>query len=192
MFEVLQAYFEQKFTLTSNDISLIHSVFIPKNIKKGEFFLRAGEKANYGAFVTKGFLRSYIIDSKGKEHIIQFAPENWWIADKTALSHDRQSEYFIDAIEDSQVLLIDEKGHHALIEGIPGYADAFHTGIRKKVAAKDKRILLSLSATAEQRYIDFLETYPQIVQRVPQHMLASYLGLSPETLSRVRRVIVKK
>jgi CRP-like cAMP-binding protein len=192
MFGILHAYFERNFTLTKEDIALIRSVFVPKTMNKGEFLLREGEMAKFAAFVCKGFLRSYVIDNKGKEHIIQFAPENWWISDKGPASDHNPSSLFIDAIEDSEILLLDITGHTTLMKKLPGYAASFQTGMQKRTAAKDKRIVHSLIATAEERYNDFLETYPSIAQRVPQHMLASYLGITPETLSRIRRKAMQK
>ncbi len=191
-FEVLRAYFERSFPVTEENFALLKSLLIPKKLKKGEFLLREGEVAKYGAFVAKGILRSYVIDNKGKEHIIQFAPENWWISDKAGLTDGSPSSFFIDAIEDSELLLIDITGHLTLIEKLPGYAESFRTGIQKRTSAKDKRIIHSLSATAEERYNDFLETYPFIAQRVPQHMLASYLGITPETVSRIRKQASRK
>jgi CRP-like cAMP-binding protein len=192
MFEVLRAYFEGSFPVSEEHFVLIKSVLVPKTLKKGDFLLREGEVAKYGAFVAKGILRSYVIDNKGKEHIIQFAPENWWISDKAGLTDGTASLFFIDAIEDSEVLLIDMAGHLTLIEKLPGYAASFRTGIQKRAEAKDKRIVHSLSSTAEERYNDFLETYPSIAQRVPQHMLASYLGITPETVSRIRKQASRK
>ena len=192
MFEILYAYFEQNFALTKEDIALIRSIFVPKTMNKGEFLLREGEVAKVAAFVCKGFLRSYVIDNKGKEHIIQFAPENWWISDKGPVPGYNPSSLFIDAIEDSEILLHDMNGHITMMKKIPGYASMFQAGMQKRTEAKDKRIVHSLTATAEERYNDFLETYPSIAQRVPQHMLASYLGVTPETLSRVRRKAMQK
>jgi CRP/FNR family transcriptional regulator, anaerobic regulatory protein len=187
MLEVLYHYFERSFPLTETDRALIQSVVSSRKIKKGEFLVRAGEVSRYGAFVTKGFLRSYIIDNKGKEHIMQFAPENWWISDKTGMSEGNPSTFFIDAIEDSDLILMDLAGHLTLLEKLAGYSDSFRAGIQRRAVAKDHRIISSLTASAEERYSDFLETYPNIAQRVPQHMLASYLGVTPETVSRIRK-----
>ena len=191
MYDALFAYFERGFALSADDITLIRAVFLQKKLKKGEFLQREGEKARYGAFVVKGLLRSYVIDNKGKEHIIQFAPENWWISDKSGMTEGLAS-FFIDAIEDAEVLLIDVAGHRLLMEKIPGYAALFSVGMQKRGAVKDIRIIHSLTATAEERYNDFLKTHPTIALRLPQHMLASYLGITPETLSRIRRRATKK
>ncbi len=192
MFEVLLTYLQRNHPLSNDDIGIIRSVFVPKKIKKGDFLLREGEIARYGAFITRGFLRSYVIDQKGKEHIIQFAPENWWISDKAGMTGEKPASFFIDAVEDSEVLLIDMPGHHTLMEKVPAYAAIFQAGIQKRAVAKDQRIVDSLTASAEERYNDFMQTYPAIAQRVPQHMLASYLGITAETLSRIRKIQSQK
>ena len=170
----------------------MRTAFQPTALRSGEFLQRAGEQAKYGAFVAKGCLRSYTIDTKGKEHIVQFAPENWWLADNVSLMNKTPSQFFVDAIEDSELMLIDSEAHQRVIENVPGYAAAFRTGLQKHAAAKDQRIVHSLSATAEERYLAFLQMYPSIVLLVPQWMLASYLGISPETLSRIRKDLSKK
>ena len=192
MFEALYEYLEKAHPLSTADKEIIHDIFIPKNLLKGEFLLREGDLLKYGAFVCKGFLRSYVIDNKGKEHIIQFAPENWWISDKGAGGEGTKASCFIDAIEDSDILLIDRAGHFKMLEKVAAYSTSFQAGMQKRSAAKDKRIVHSLTADAEERYNDFLQTYPSIAQRVPQHMLASYLGVAPETLSRVRKKSMRK
>ena len=192
MFKILFEYLGKQLPLSPDEMEFIRSIFIPKKILKGEFLLREGDTLKYGAFVCTGFLRSYVIDNKGKEHIIQFAPENWWISDKGAGAEGTKASCFIDAIEDSDILLIDQAGHFKMMEKVPAYSRSFQAGMQKRSAAKDKRIVHSLVADAEERYNDFIQTYPSIAQRVPQHMLASYLGIAPETLSRVRRKSMRK
>ena len=174
MYETLIEYLGKNLPLSPDDIDIIHSVFIPKKLLKGEFLLREGDILKYGAFVCKGFLRSYVIDNKG------------------AGAEGSKASCFIDAIEDSDILLIDSTGHLKMLEKVAAYSASFQAGMQKRSAAKDKRIVHSLIADAEERYNDFLQTYPSIAQRVPQHMLASYLGIAPETLSRVRKKSMRK
>lgn len=187
MFDVLYHYLTQRIQLSESDFHAIQDLFIPKSLDRGELLLREGELAKYGSFVCKGCLRSYVVDSKGKEHVVQFAPENWWLSDIDSMMNKKPSLYFMDAVEPTDVLLIDLPSFQKLLEQLPGLAASFQKGREKHTDAKDKRIVASLTSDAEERYRQFLQTYPSIVQRVPQHMIASYLGLSPETLSRVRK-----
>jgi CRP-like cAMP-binding protein len=187
MFDTLLAYFQQRVTLTADEISMLESAFIPMHLEKGEFLLREGEIAKWGAFVAKGCLRSYVIDNKGKEHIIQFAPENWWLSDTNSMLQKTPTLFFMDALEPTDLLLLDVPSHQKLIQSIPGYAASFQAGFQKHAASKDRRIIATLTADAEERFQNFLDVYPTIAQRVPQHMLASYLGVTPETLSRIRK-----
>src|SRR5262249_54469926 len=163
-----------------------------KHLAAGDFLQRAGDVTRYAAFVARGCLRNYVIDPRGKEHIVQFAPETWWLADSTSLNSGTPSPYFIDAIEASDLLLIDASSHVALVERVPAYAAAFRNGLQRHAAAKDQRIVSALSATAEEPYREFLETYPSIALRVPQAMLASYLGMTPETVSRIRKALARR
>jgi CRP-like cAMP-binding protein len=191
-FAVLKAYLKARAEFSDVEFDLIGTMFAAKTLRAGEALQRAGEVAKCAAFVARGCLRSYVIDSKGKEHVVQFAPETWWLADNISLASGKPSQYFFDAIEDSDVLLIDTPSHESLVERIPGYAAAFRRGLQKHAASKDQRIVNSLSTTAEERYLDFLATYPSIATRVPQWMVASYLGVTPETISRIRRSLARK
>ena len=192
MFDKLRAYCERHAHLTEEEFALMQTLFLPRTFRKGEFLLREGEVAKYGAFVVSGCLRSYTVDNKGKEHILQFAPEDWWTGNLDSARNGTPSAYFIDAIEDTDVLLQDRASFEKIMKNIPAFASGFHSGIQKSAVAKDQRIIASLSASAEERYTGFLQKYPTIAQRVPQHMLASYLGVSPETLSRIRKRMSRK
>ena len=191
-FDALQTYLQARATFTEKELDFIRTIFLARSLRAGESLQQAGEVAKHAAFVARGCLRSYVIDSKGKEHIVMFAPENWWLADSISLATKAPSQYFVDAIEESDILLIDPVSHEKLIERVPGYAAAFRKGLQKHAAAKDERIVKSLSNTAEERYLDFMATYPSIATRVPQWMVASYLGVSPETISRVRKKLSAK
>ena len=173
--------------LPRQQFDTIQNLFMPRSMAKGEMLLREGEVAKYGAFVCKGCLRSYVVDDNGKEHIVQFAPENWWLSDIESMVNKKPSIYFMDAIESTEVLLADMFSFQKMLDQLPGFAEAFRLGQQKHTTAKDKRIISSLTADAEEKYFRFLNTYPSIAQRVPLHMIASYLGISAETLSRVRK-----
>jgi len=191
-FDVLRNYLDARAAFGPGDFDLIRSVFLFKRLSAGEFLQRAGDITRHAAFVASGCLRNYVIDSKGKEHIVQFAPETWWLADATSLNNGTPSTFFIDAIEDSALLLIDAPSHQMLVDRVAGYAAAFRTGLQRHAAAKDQRIVSSLSASAEERYLEFIRVYPSIALRVPQSMLASYLGVTPETVSRIRKNLSRR
>jgi len=186
-FAVLRQYLEARASFTEAQFAYLEPHFLPRSLAAGDFLQRAGDVATHAAFITSGCLRSYVIDAKGKEHIVQFAPETWWLADNKSLASRTPSQYFYEAIEPSEVLLCSPPSHLTIVANCPPYAAAFQTGLQKHAAAKDQRIVSALSTSAEERYLEFVETYPSLVQRVPQFMLASYLGISPETLSRIRK-----
>ncbi len=152
-------------------------------VKKGETLQRSGELSTKGYMVKSGLLRSYSIDNKGKEHIYMFAPEDWTIGD----NHfpNEPTSLFIDALEDSE-LLVFERDHKFDID-----SDLAFQKLTRRLAVLQKRIIMLMSATAIERYEHFEETYPQIVQRVSQKMIASYLGITPEALSKVKSDRIK-
>ena len=186
-FRKLRAYLEARATFTEAEFAFLETLYVPLALTAGEFFQRAGEPATRAAFVTAGCLRSYVIGDDGKEHILQFAPEDWWVGDPAGvIAPGAPAQCFIDAIEDSHLLTFDRVAHEQSMR-VPGVAAGYRAGLERKGAATAERIAGALSASAEERYEAFVRKYPSIVQRVPQFMLASYLGVTPETLSRVRR-----
>lgn len=160
-------------------------------VKKGDFLLREGEMSKKSYFVEDGLLRQYSIDSKGKEHVLQFAPENWFISNRESEYFQQPSSYFIEAIEDTRVLIIDRELIEKLSQINPEFID-FNTYIlNKHIASLQKRITQLQSNTALERYLDFVETYPDVLLRVPQTYVASFLGIAPESLSRVRKELAR-
>jgi CRP-like cAMP-binding protein len=193
MIEAFREYLkEKKVELNDEQLAWWESLFLPKTLRKNDFILREGEMAKHLAFVISGCLRLYTIDAKGKEHIMQFAPENWWVGDINSSTQSAPSQFFIDALEESEILLLDIQSYNNVINQIPVVAVFFQQLMQKRQAATQKRIIFSMSVSAEEQYLDFLKTYPTFSQRVPQHMIASYLGITPESLSRIRKQIVKK
>ena len=187
MFDKLQSFFERRFPITDAQSAFVKTLFIPKKVRKGEILLREGDMGKYAMFVASGCLRTYTIDNKGKEHILQFSSEDWWTGDMSSFVTGVPSQSFIDAIEDSEILLFDNASFQKFIDHIPESAAYFQAAMQKSVVARNQRIISAMSATAEERYNEFLKKYPSLLQRVPQHMIASYLGISPETLSRIRK-----
>lgn len=163
-----------------------------KEVKAGEFLLMEGETSQHTFYVEKGLLRKYGIRNDGKESILQFAPEKWFVSDRESMYYKRPSLYFIQALEDSRLLLIDDEFIQQLSIKYPKFTTFNNRLMHKHIHQLTNRIYSLLSSTAEERYLDFIKTYPDIILRVPQWMVASYLGITPESLSRVRRNLAKK
>jgi CRP-like cAMP-binding protein len=160
--------------------------------KKGEILLKKDDLCNHSFFVEKGLLRSYMLDESGKEHVIQFAPENWFIVDRSSVYFNDPSESYIEAIADTEVVLIGEDFICKANETSPVFSRFNDRLLHNHIRQMQKRINLLLGATAEMRYLSFIEMYPDLLMRVPQWMIASYLGITPESLSRVRKELANK
>jgi len=188
----LKTYLASHLNVDDTEIATLLENCATKVFNKGEFLLRENEVCRHTFFVEKGLLRQYSIDEKGKEHIISFAPENWFVSDRESVYFNRPSAYFIQAWEDSQVVLVDEQFAQALSKIHPDFTEYNNRLLHNHIRHLQKRIHLLLSASAEDRYLQFIEMYPDILLRVPQTMVASYLGITPESLSRVRRDLAQK
>lgn len=159
--------------------------------KKGEIIQRAGEHTSFAYYVKNGLLRSYTIDDKGKEHVFMFASEDWIIADLESQEFNRPAALFIDCIENSEVIIFNRTSfisNDLSDHQLRNYSNL----LMRRIAVLQKRVIMLMSATAQDRYNLFLETYPNIPNRVPQRMIASYLGITPQALSTIRGKIVKK
>lgn len=185
-------FLSKNLDFNEDKISLLLEDCQVKNLKKHEFLLQESEFCQFTFFVEKGLLRQYSIDEKGKEHTILFAPENWFVSDRESVYFNQPSSYFIQAQEESDVVMIDNNFFEMLSEKIPEFTSFNNKLLHNHIRHLQNRINMLLSATAEDRYLQFIEMYPDILLRVPQIMVASYLGITPESLSRVRKELAKK
>jgi len=192
MFDLLHRHFQKRIRLSQKEMNLCSQFFTPKKIKKRQFLLQEGEVCRHLAFVNSGCLREYTVDHKGEEHVIQFAIKDWWISDLNSFLSGSSSTHNIDALEDSDVLLLEREARDKLLETVPKIERFFRLLLESNYLATHKRINDSLAASAEERYLAFNETYPALVELVPQHHIASFLGITPQSLSRIRKELSQK
>lgn len=188
----INEYLAKVFEVPAEKVNLCSIQYEMKKVGKHEMLLQEGEVCRNTFFVEKGLLRMYSIDKNGKEHVIQFAPENWLIGDRSSLYFNEKSRYYIEAVEDSEVLFLQPDFFSKLLEEFPNTIEKNDLIIQKHVKSLQDRINSLLGETAEERYLKFIKMYPDLLLRVPQWMIASYLGITPESLSRVRKELAKK
>lgn len=167
------------------------SVLRERKLKRKQFLYHEGEIATYTAFVNKGLLRSYSIDKNGEEHILQFAPEDWWITDMHSVISNQPGLLNIDAIEESELLLLSTYDREKLLHDFPEFERFFRLLVEKALVTHQQRLLDNISLTAAEKYDKFSKKYPQLIQRVPGVQIASYLGMTPEFLSKIRKNAAK-
>ena len=192
MKELLKQNIANHISLSEKEMEEFCSLFKENNIKKKNFLLREGEVCKFEGFVTKGLFRVYHIDQNGFEQILYFAPENWWITDIDSFTNQKPSQLFIDALEDSEVFLISKKDKELAYTNLPIIEKLFRVMTQKTHVALQRRIIDNLSKTADQRYADFIEKYPNLFQRLTNLQIAAYLGISHEFLSKIRKKITNK
>ena len=188
MYESLFKYFNSYSSkpLTGDEIDLIQSSFTPKKFRKRQYFLQEGEVCKYSAFIVKGAMRQYSVDDKGAEHIVHLSIENWWAVDRESFVMLTPSVYNIDAWEDTEALLI-TRADMNMLDQIPAIAVMIRKLDERHSIANQRRLNASISLSAEKRYEEFASCYPEFLKRFPQHIIASYLGITKETLSRIRK-----
>lgn len=191
MIDQFKAYLKEKINVTDEQFDSISSSLKVKKFDKNQIIMHKGDHVKYGFFVGKGLLRSYSIDAKGKEHILQFAPENWLISDRDSMNNEPVG-FYIDAIENTEAVIVANDFMEQAALKIPCLQPMQNKLLNNSIRFMQKRINMLLSATAEERYLDFIKLYPNLTLRVPQWMIASYLGVTPESLSRVRKELANK
>tara|TARA_R110000868_G_scaffold220806_2_gene472282 strand:- start:28112 stop:28693 length:582 start_codon:yes stop_codon:yes gene_type:complete len=192
MKELLKQNILKHIALSNKEIDSFCNLFNEKKVKKKQFLLREGDICKFEGFVTKGLFRIYHIDQNGFEQVLYFAPENWWITDMDSFTNEKPSHLYIQALEDSEVLLISKNDKEFAYNNIPKIEKLFRIMTQKTHIALQRRMIDNLSKTADQRYMDFIEKYPKLFQRLTNIQIAAFLGISHEFLSKIRRKIAIK
>lgn len=186
MYEQLFASIHEIVSLTDEEWELCKNNFRPKRMLKRQFLLQEGDVCRELAFVEKGALYSYSVDSSGNKHVIRFAFDGWWMANLHSFFTEKPTRLNIEVLEESELLVLDRKNHEKLFEKIPAYERYHRIILQNAYVALQQRVENALGLTAEEKYARLIEQNPEFMNRVPLNLVASYLGMSPETLSRVR------
>jgi CRP-like cAMP-binding protein len=192
MKELLKKNIGKHISLSGKETEDFCSLFKQRSIKRKDFFLREGEVCKFEGFVIKGLFRVFNIDENGFEQVLYFAVEDWWITDIDSFINERPSHLFIEALEDSEVLVISKKDKEAAYAGIPKIEKLFRIMTQKTHVSLQRRMIDNMSKTADLRYLDFVEKYPTIHSRLTNLQMAAYLGISHEFLSKIRKKLTGK
>ncbi|MCQ6959308.1 Crp/Fnr family transcriptional regulator [Mucilaginibacter aquariorum] len=193
MHSKLLDYIRQHATLplSSDEEGLIVAAFQPKKLRKKQYFLEEGNVCKYVGFIVKGAMRQYSVDDKGAEHIVHLYIENYWVSDRESAVMLTPSKYNIDTWEDTELLIAKVADMLDLIERVPSFGQMTRLMDQRSFIVSQRRLNSTISNTAEKRYEEFADNHPQFIQRFPQHLIASFLGITKETLSRIRKQAIK-
>ena len=188
----LFTFIQQRVTLSETDKAFIKQRFTLRNIKRKTYFLREGDLGFEQAFIIAGTMRVFYIDGKSQEHVLYFGFKDWWIGDLASFELRSPSQLNVQALEDTWVLAFTHDGIDEIFQQIPQMERLFRMMAQRTLAVLQKRLFLTVSASAEERYLALIERHPSIEQLVPQHQIASYLGILPESLSRMKKQRIQK
>lgn len=187
----LQDYFNNILPLNEEEKAFVEEVFKERRVKRRQFILQEGEICKHNTFVLEGCFKMYFVDDSGKDHNLQFAIENWWIGDIGSFHSEEPSKLNIEAIENSVILQIKKVDQLKLFVDYPKFNRIFRVLAENAMVGLQKRTIQNISSTAEERYLDFLQQHPQFFNRISNVQIASYLGVTPEFLSAIRRKLAK-
>lgn len=189
--EPLISYFEKLLPLDEKEKSYLEKVFRERKIRRRQYILQEGEVCRFNSFVVEGCFRMFFVDKIGKEHNLQFAVENWWIGDIGSFHSEEPSKLNIEAIENSVILQIKKEDQLKMFVDFPKFNRIFRVFTENALVSFQRRVLQNISSTAEERYIDFIERYPNFFNRISNVQIASFLGVTPEFLSTIRKRLAK-
>lgn len=192
MFTEIDSFIKKHVAVSEKDLHKFHSILKHKKVKRKTILLKAGEVCNFEAYVLKGCIRIFFIDENGFEIDLYFAVEDWWISDLASFSQQKPSRLYIQAIEDSELLSFTFKQKEKLFQDAPIFERLFRVMIQRTYETMMNRLISNLSKSAEERYLEFISKYPKMPQRIPQHLIAAYIGVSPEFLSKIKAKLSRK
>lgn len=192
MFQQINQYVARCISLNEKELAFFHSILHYKKIKKKTFLLQQGEVCDFEAYIIKGCIKVYYLDKDGNEVILLFAVEDWWVSDIESFTNQSLSNLFIETLEDCELLLLNYADKERLYQQVPQLERMFRLMVQRAYVVLQHRFFATISQPAEERYLDFLKHYPSIPQRVAQHQIAAYLGISPEFLSKIRTKLAQQ
>lgn len=192
MSNLLYQNIQRTVSISEEEVAQFKELLQPQIIKKNEFFVQEGDRAKHLAFVLSGGLYSYSIDEKGEKHVIQIALEEHWITDPYSFFSQEKSLYTVQALFKTEVLLISKENHDRACDQFPSIERFFRLLVQNAYVHLLQRVARISSDTAEERYLKLIQSHPNIIQLVPQYYIASYLGIKPQSLSRIRKNLLKE
>lgn len=191
-FNPLLAYIKKFISLTKEEEAILISKINYRKYLKGQYIVQQGDICKYECFIVKGCTKTFYMDDKGVEHIIMFAIEDWWTSDMGSFITQTPADFSVQCLENTELIQISYEESEALYQQIPKLERFFRLIIERAFVASQKRIIRNFSLTAKERYVIFSETYPKLNQRIPQYMIASYLGITKEFLSKIKSQLALK
>ena len=192
MYEKIHQNINRDVPLNKEELDFFNSLLIPKTIKKKENLLEKGQLCDFEAFIIKGCFKTYFLDHNNNEVILSFPVEDWWVGDMISLHQYLPSKLYIEALENSEIFIINAKDKEQLYEKFPKFERVFRLKIHRHLISLQERLYFNHTLTAQERYDIFISKYKPLLQRIPQHLIANYIGITPESLSRLRKNSLKK
>jgi CRP-like cAMP-binding protein len=191
MFQQIDRFVQRFVAITPETLDTLHNLLEYRLVPRKTFLLQEGEISRTEVYINKGCMRTYYVDEHGNEVTLQFAIEDWWASDIASFQEQKPSRMFIETLEDCELLILTPETKETLLQKEPCFERMFRIMVQRNLSRMQERLFQTISTTAVEKYLDFIERYPTIPQRVPQHYIASYLGFTPEFLSKVRTRLAK-